>query len=143
MEKRIKKKLMSFFKTKPYAEWRLPIMLLICSSMIFILITAGFGVRINSLTGEPVYEMDWSKYIDEETGVYDPWVYDPFAVWMQGGGKWVVFFSFIAGFYTALICFFYFWFKYMKWKWKNIPKKEVTQLKPKIEYIKVKKIKRR
>ena len=143
MEKRLKKKLMSFFKTKPYAEWRLPIMLLMVSSMVFILITAGFGVQINTMTGELMYEMDWSKYIDEETGAYDPWVYDPFAVWMQGNGKWVVFFSFIGGFYTALIGFFYFWFKYMRWKWKNIPQEERNVLKPKVEYIKVTKLKRR
>ena len=112
-----------FLKSKPYGEWRLPLMIITMSSFIFILITTMFGVTINGLTGELTMEMDWSQYIDEDTGAYDPWVYDPFAVWMQNN-RLPVFLWFITCFYACIAIFTYYWFQYNKWKWKNIPIKE-------------------
>jgi len=112
-----------FLISKPYGEWRLPIMVITMSSMVFILITAMFGVTINSQTGELTLEMDWSEWIDEETGLYDPWVYDPYSVWVQNN-RLLVFVVTMGMYYVCIGFFIYCWFGYNKWKWQNIPVKE-------------------
>ena len=119
-------------KQPPFGEWRLPVMILIVSSFVFILITSGVGVGINRNTGQLSIEMDWSQYIDDD-GLYDPWVYDPFQAWISEN-KLLVICWMILLFYASICIFFYYWFEYMKWKWKRIPIEERKQIK----YYKVK-----
>ena len=123
-QKRIEYRLNRYFrKGKPFGEWRFPLMVLTMSSFIFILITAAFGVRFNSLTGQPEFEMDWSKYIDPDTKAYDPWVYDPMAQYIQNN-RYMIFVTFLGMYYGGICIFTIYWFKYQKWKWLNIPIEE-------------------
>ena len=117
----------------PFGEWRLPLMVITMSSFIFILITAAFGVTINMKTGEVAMDMDWTPYIDKDTGAYDPWVYDPTAVWMSQN-RTLIYITMFGMYMFCIAVFTYCWFEYNKWKWKNIPVEERKVIK----YIKVK-----
>lgn len=99
---------------KPFGEWRIPIAVLVFSSLIFISVTLLFGIEINRFTGETVYQIEF------DDGMKDPWVYDPMTeVWGSFWRYWC-----ILGYFCSLGIFSLFWFEYEKWKWLNIPKKE-------------------
>lgn len=105
-------------KVPPYGEWRLPIMIITMSGFIFIVIITGFGLQIDGRTGEPVILIDWSQYIDEDTGYYDPWIYDPYNAWISQNRT--LFISWFSVLYFATICLFcHEWFRYMRWKCKH------------------------
>ena len=98
-------------------------MVITMSSVIFILVTAGFGVRIHRNSGILTTEYDWSQYIDNKTGAFDPSAYDPMDQWMSKN-NWMIFVSFVGFYYASIIGFTYYWFQYNKWKWNNIPTNE-------------------
>jgi hypothetical protein len=78
-------------------EWRVPLSLIICSSMIFTAVTFAFGFRINRITGD--FEIS-----------NDSWNYDPMEiVW---GTHWR-YYSMV-GFYATLGIFVVCWFDWMK-----------------------------
>ena len=123
IQKRISKRVHKIGKTPPYGEWRFPIMLITISGFIFILIITGTNMQVDSRTGELVISMDWSQYIEDDTGLYDPWVYDPFQAWTSQNRLLVICWMMTLYFATIAI-FVCYWFKYMKWKWENVPVKE-------------------
>lgn len=121
----IKKKLnrLIWKQEAPFGEIRIPIMLITVSSFIFILITLGFGASIDTHTGQPVWEIDWNQYFDEETGLYDPWVVSPMDRFLINNSAKV--FAMIWFGYCGMICILILaWFQYMKWKWEHIPIEE-------------------
>jgi hypothetical protein len=104
---------------KPYIEWRLPVMLLTVSGVIFILLTAMFGVGVNKFTGAIEYHMspgdDWAQpMINKE------WEDDNIANAMQQFPGWL-FWVMILGYYLAFAFMIYCYFQYLKWRWCNIP----------------------
>ena len=107
---------MDYEKKKPFGEWRLPIMVLTLSSLIFILLTAAFGVTINSST----------RKLDFHMGIQDtdPFETDP----MQQYPDWI-YACMVFGYYSCVGIFIYCWYDYNKWKWNNIPKKERIEYK--------------
>ena len=101
----------SYNNVKPFGEWRIPIVILISSSIIFVCLTMTFGVKINRNTGEAVMTMEMN---DSDM---DSWSYDPMViVWGEFWRYWC-----ILGYFGSLGIFSLFWFEYMKWKWKQIP----------------------
>lgn len=105
---------------RPFSEWRYPVMFLAVSGLVFILIVTMFGVQINTITGETTFEMDWSKYIDED-GLYDPWVYSPFDAWVNGHQE-LVLTLFICGYYAGVLVVLHGWFEYCRWKLRFLEK---------------------
>jgi len=113
-------------KNPPYMEWRIPMMIVLVSSIFFVLFTAMFGVSINRETGGVEYHLnpgdDWINPIVDNNG--------DIAMYSERGGNnpmrqypdWI-FFAMVIGYYIAIGMFTYMWFDYCKWKWKNIPTK--------------------
>ena len=93
-------------------EWRVPLTLLMFSSLVFTGVTLMFGVSVNRYTGETEYDMMMALKDDDYK---DPWVYDPMAiVWGDYWRYWC-----IAGYYSSLAIFSFAWFEYMKWEKEN------------------------
>ncbi len=93
-------------------------MLITISGFVFILIITGTNMQVDSRTGELLITFDWSQYIEEDTGIYDPWVYDPFNAWTSQNR--LLFISWmVTMYYATMAIFVYYWFKYMKWKCVN------------------------
>lgn len=82
--------------------WRIPLSLIICSSIIFTAVTFAFGFRINRMTGD--FE------ITNEMMGDDSWSYDPMEiVW---GSHWKYYA--MAGFYVNMAIFTWLFFDYLK-----------------------------
>ena len=124
-QKTIKRKLnrLIWKQEAPFGEIRLPIMMLTVSSFVFIIITLGFGASIDMQTGQPIWEIDWDQYFDDETGNYDPWVVSPMDQFM-GNNKELVFAMMYFGYCGILSVICIGWFQYMKWRWEHIPVKD-------------------
>lgn len=85
-------------------EWRLPLTILIFSSMIFTAFTFGIGFNINRITGELIITMG--------TNTTDAWSYNPMnTIWSNYWRYYCM-----LGYYGALAVFSYAWFEYMKTK---------------------------
>lgn len=140
----IKKKLNRIIwkEEAPFGEIRLPIMMLTVSSFVFIILTLGFGASINTQTGQPVWEIDWDQYFDDETGLYDPWVVSPMDQFM-GKNKELVFATMYLGYCGILSVICIGWFQYMKWRWEHIPIEERVIHKPVYKDIEFERIKRK
>lgn len=119
----IKKRLKRIFykEEAPFGELRYPIMLLTISSVIFILLTAMFGVSIDTRDGTVEYHLTpghyWSqpfthKEWENERGIAN-------AMYQYPG--WI-YFVMIIGYYMTIALLFYFWLEYCKWKWEHTPK---------------------
>jgi hypothetical protein len=87
-----------WFKMKN--EWRVPLTILIFSSLIFTTLTLAVGFRINRVTGEV------------EINSNETWAYDPMEI--EWGAHWKGYC--ILGFYFALGAFSWAWFDFMKWE---------------------------
>ena len=93
-------------------EWRVPLTILLFSSMIFTGVTLLIGVSVNRMTGETELEMMLTLKDDDYK---DPWVYDPMViVWGEFWRYWA-----LIGYYGALAVFSYSWFEFMKWEKQN------------------------
>lgn len=103
---------------KPFREYQYPAMFMSVSALVFILIVTAFGVKIDVRTGQTIFEMNWSQYVQED-GLFDPWVYSPYWSWVSRHREIIIGF-FMAGFYGTLISTIYFYFEYLKWKWQNL-----------------------
>lgn len=104
------------FKVKykrPYGEWRLPVMIILVSSIVFVLITSMFGVRIDIRTGETLYRMEPNGMMGKEV---DPWLPNP----MEQYPEWI-FIPMVLGYYACVGGFVCMWFDYCRWKWERIP----------------------
>jgi hypothetical protein len=119
---------------KPWAEWRLPIMLLTVSGVVFILITALFGVSININTKEIVMHLspgdDWSQPM-----INKDWEDYNHANPMQQF-PWWLYFVMVMGYFSCFCFFTYAWFRYMRWRWKMVPE-FIAYHKQKIKKIKL------
>ncbi|GAI07487.1 unnamed protein product [marine sediment metagenome] len=126
----------------PFGEIRYPIMLITCSSFVFIIITLGFGASIDTHTGQPVWEIDWNQYFDEETGLYDPWVVSPMDQFMINNRPTI--FAMLWFGYCGMICVLVLgWFQYMKWRWEHIPVEKQIILKRVYKDVELERIKRK
>jgi len=125
VDKYIEKRKKKFLAGTPFAEWRIPVMILTMSGVIFILITAMFGVSIDRSTGGVEYYLgpgdDWnSPFVDNDGDIAmysdDRGDNNP----MRQYPDWI-YFMMVIGYFTAIIFFTHFWFEYMKWRWKHVP----------------------
>jgi len=119
IEKFIIKKKKKFLSDVPAQEWKLPVMLLTVSGIIFIMITAMFGVGINRSTGNVEYHMspgdDWSQPM-----INKDWEDNHTANAMQQFPGWL-YWCMVMGYYFVFGAFIYKWMDYIKWRWKNVP----------------------
>ena len=97
-------------------------MLVAVSGMVFILLTALFGVTVNTMTGQVDFSFepvsDWSNPMvnkpSETTFKVNPAKQYP---------DWI-FMAMIVGYFISVGIFTVGWLDYCKWKWSNIPIKE-------------------
>jgi len=85
--------------------WRVPLTIIMFSSMIFVAVTFLFGVEIDRNSGDLVItnELDPNSSIDQ-------WTYDPMtAVWGSLWRYWCM-----AGYFASISVFTWCWFDYMK-----------------------------
>jgi len=118
----IKKKLkrLIYKEDAPFGEIRYPVMIITVSGVIFVLITAGFGITIDTRDGSAIFDYDFGQYFDEEGAIRDPWTHRPMDQFIQENGT-IIFLLMYMG-YCIMLCFLiYFWFEYCKWKWEHIP----------------------
>lgn len=96
--------------------WRLPIMIVTISGVVFILLTAAFGITVNKNTGEVGYTFgvgdDWTtpminKSIEDKDNV------NP----MKQFPDWI-FFAMILGYFVSIGILCWAWFEYMKYREK-------------------------
>jgi len=97
--------------SRPFSEWRIPIMILMVSSVFFVLLTAMFGVTIDTRTHEVAYNFDGWNNKPIEDGVHNPMNQFPDFTYVV----------MIIGYYMGAVCLIYLWFDYCKWKWEKIP----------------------
>lgn len=110
----MQKRKMAFLMEEIKHEWRLPIMLISVSGMIFILLTALFGVTVDTRSGTVDWSLepgsDWSNPVvgksNEDQGHVNPMTQYP----------WFCFLAMILGYFIAIGIFIYFWFEYMKFR---------------------------
>lgn len=101
-------------------EWKVPLAILIMSSLIFTAATFAFGIKINRMTKETEIEIMTEL---KENGRTDPWSYDPMViVWGEFWRYWC-----ILGYYGALAVFTVAWFEFMK-KEKEQKRKDMKHL---------------
>lgn len=93
-------------------EWKVPLAILIMSSLIFVAITMAFGVRINRITGETEIEIALQQ---QEQEYKDPWIYDPMSIVWSSHWRYYC----IAGYFVSLGLFSIAWFEFMKWEKEN------------------------
>lgn len=107
-----------------FGEWRMPIMIASMSGVFFILITALFGVTINTNTREVAFHMnpgdDWdlnpitNTYGEKDDanpmGQFPEWMYIPF----------------VAGYFLLLLTVIHVHYDYCKWKVKYIEKNKLN-----------------
>jgi hypothetical protein len=97
-------------------------MMVAISGMVFILLTALFGVTVNTMTGQVDFSFepgsDWSNPMvdkpSETTFKVNPAKQYP---------DWI-FLSMILGYFISVGLLCQGWFSYQKWRWLNIPVKE-------------------
>jgi hypothetical protein len=110
------KLLKRFFSERPFSEWRLPLMVLAVSGMVFILLTAMFGITIDTRTGQLNWSMeigdDWVNPVvgksNEDANHVNPMTQFP----------WFCFLAMILGYFLAVGLFIIGWFDYCKFKYK-------------------------
>lgn len=86
-------------------EWRVPLTVIMFSSLIFVALTFLFGFEVDRITGEMVITSAVTN-----TNM-DQWTYDPMvAVWGSFWRYWC-----IAGYFGAISIFSIAWFDFMKW----------------------------
>jgi len=116
------KLLKRFFSERPFSEWRLPLMVLAVSGMVFILLTAMFGITIDTRTGQLNWSMeigdDWVNPVvgksNEDANHVNPMTQFP----------WFCFLAMILGYFIAVGMFIFIWFEYIKWRWINVLRME-------------------
>lgn len=96
--------------TRPFGEWRIPVMLVCVSSLVFVMLTAMFGISINRGTGELAYNMDGIQNVPD-----DPWS-NPMTQYPD-----YCYIVMIFGYYVTIGFMIVGWYDYCKWKWNNIP----------------------
>jgi 4-amino-4-deoxy-L-arabinose transferase-like glycosyltransferase len=105
---------MAFLTEEIKHEWRLPIMLISISGVVFILLTALFGITVDTRSGTVDWSLepgsDWSNPVigksNEDRGHVNPMTQYP----------WFCFLAMILGYFISLGMFIYIWFGYMKWR---------------------------
>jgi hypothetical protein len=119
----IKRKLkrLVFKEEAPFGEIRYPLMLITISSVFFVLITAGFGVAIDTRDGGTIFSFDTDQYFNEDDGaLQDPWMNRPMEQFINKNATMVFLIMYMG--YCFMLCFLvYIWFEYCKWKWEHIP----------------------
>jgi hypothetical protein len=89
-------------------------MLIAVSGMVFILLTAMFGVTYNMMTGMPTFHLapgdDWGNPTVGKPGENNQNV-NP----MRQYPDWI-FLSMILGYFISIGMFTYFWFQYQRWR---------------------------
>jgi hypothetical protein len=86
-------------------EWRVPLTIIMFSSLIFVAVTFLFGVEIDRNTGDMVITTG-----ELENDNIDRWTYDPMtAVWGKFWRYWC-----LIGYFGSIGIFSYAWFEYMK-----------------------------
>lgn len=99
---------------RPFSEWRLPLMVLAVSGMVFILLTAMFGVTVDTRSGQLNWSLevgdDWKNPVvgksNEDANHVNPMTQFP----------WFCFLAMILGYFLAVGLFIIGWFDYLKWK---------------------------
>ena len=134
VERMLVRRKKKFLEDKPALEWRLPVMILTVSGMVFILLTAMFGVTVDTRTGDVRFDLqpgsDWSNpLVDkpmEDEGHGNPMDQYPWFCWL----------AMILGYFICAGMFCYFWFEYMKWRWMHVPE-EIRFTTKKVRYGKI------
>lgn len=93
-------------------EWKLPIILIASSGFVFILITAMFGITIDTRTGEVDWIMEPGS--DWMNPVIDKSIEDDRHVNPMTQYPWFCFLAMILGYFMDIGIFIYFWFAYME-----------------------------
>lgn len=99
---------------RPFSEWRLPLMVLAVSGMVFILLTAMFGITVDTRSGQLNWSLevgdDWVNPVvgksNEDANHVNPMTQYP----------WFCFLALIFGYFLAVGLFIIGWFDYLKWK---------------------------
>lgn len=114
MDQKIQKKKMTFLKEEVRHEWRLPIMLIAVSGMVFILLTAMFGVTYNRNTGLPTFSLspgsDWGNPVVGKPGE-DNQNFNPMRQFPD-----FCFVVMILGYFICIGIFTWSWFQYQRWR---------------------------
>lgn len=122
----IKKKLKrSLIKEEaPFGEIRYPIMFLTLSGVVFILITAMFGISVDTRTGEVTYYLspgsDWKNPFFDQNGDIAMYSERGESNPMRQFPDWI-YFIMVIGYYISICFLIHIWFDYCKWKWEHIP----------------------
>jgi 4-amino-4-deoxy-L-arabinose transferase-like glycosyltransferase len=114
MEGWIMRRRNKWLSERPFSEWRLPLMVLAVSGMVFILLTAMFGVTVDTRSGQLNWSLevgdDWKNPVvgksNEDANHVNPMTQFP----------WFCFLAMILGYFLAVGLFIIGWFDYLKWK---------------------------
>lgn len=122
IKKRLKR--IIFKEEAPFGEIRYPIMFLTISGVVFILITAMFGISVDTRTGEPTYHLtpgsDWKNPFFDQNGDIAMYSEREESNPMRQFPDWI-YLALILGYYTSICFLIWLWFDYCKWKWEHIP----------------------
>ena len=95
-------------------------MLLATSGMVFILLTALFGVSYNLNTGKVSFGLspgdDWLNPMVGKPGENDDTAVNPMNQY-----PWFCWLAMILGYFIAYGIFIYFWLQYCRWRWLHVP----------------------
>ena len=119
---------------QPVQEWKLPLMVLAVSVMVFILLTSMFGVTVDTRTGAVNFQVepgsDWSTpspLPPEINPVVGKSGDTRFRANPMGQYPWFCFLAMILGYFIAVGLFIIGWLDYCKWKYVKAKEMEAKK----------------